>query len=158
MATNCTPNWNGRLDHVREYRHTGPQVYAPVTIAVAQYTKTTDQSDFVRYSLPDIYPQKGAFDQYITLPAIPVPANTYFNYRLLFASTTLLATSPDSAYQVTYSLGDFSHTLAVSGLSVRDSTGNSLSFSVTAASGANYSANALLKRQSPHRGSALFWD
>lgn len=132
-----------RLTGVVDWTHTGTltNLNWPVGIAVAQYTKLPDETDFTRYSLPDILPEKGVFDQEIELPEMVVPANQPFNYALILAANTRLGDSGDRT--VTASSADFLNTLRVTGLTLKDSTGAPIDFQIQSGSGALYTENGI---------------
>lgn len=115
--------------------------------------------------MPDIFPDKGVFDQVIELDEIVVPANEDFNYRLLIATVTKIRHASDGSVKVTSATADFAHTLEVIGLSVKDSAGNNIAFDVTSGSGALYSTSGITAVPEPSTllliagsllGSALF--
>lgn len=118
----------------------------PVGIAVAQYVRREGETLFTRYSLPDIFPDKGTLNQTIVLDAIPVPANEAFNYSILLAVVSRIRNT--NGLVISYSMIDLSQTLKVVGLTVRDSHGE-IGFDVEAGSGASYSANGISEAPEP---------
>jgi hypothetical protein len=118
----------------------------PVGIAVAQYVRREGETSFTRYSLPDIWPDKGTLNQTIVLDAIPVPANEAFNYQILLAVVSRIRNT--NGLVISYSTIDLSQTLKVVGLTVRDSNGE-IGFNVEAGSGASYSTNGISEVPEP---------
>lgn len=118
----------------------------PVGIAVAQYVRREGQANFTRYSLPDIWPDKGTLNQTIVLDAIPVPTNEAFNYSILLAVVSRIRNT--NGLVISYSMIDLSQTLKVVGLTVRDSNGE-IGFNVEAGSGAIYSTNGISEVPEP---------
>ena len=84
---------------------------------------------------------EGAHDELLVLPEIVVPANEYFNYRLLLVAYSQVGTTATA--QVTSAEATFGQTLDVVGLSVKDSGGNAVAFQVQADSGAIYDATGI---------------
>ena len=108
---------------------------------VAQSVRTEGQTGFTHYPHQIDLLEKGTYDNVYLLPEITVPANEWFNYRLLLVAQTRLRNRDD--VQITSSKADFLSTLEVVGLIIKDSAGNPVDFRIDAASGALYTANGI---------------
>lgn len=130
-----------RLTGVLDWTAFGPGAVDPAGAEIAQSIRVEGQTSFTHYPHQVDVTTKGDHDSVYLLPAIIVPANEWFNYRLLLVTYSRLMNSEDS--QISSSRSDFGSTLEVVGLSVKDSSGNLMEFQVQAASGATYSTDGI---------------
>ena len=115
--------------------------FSPAGSEIAQTIRVEGQTVNTHYPHQVDLVTEGIHDELLVLPEIVVPANEYFNYRLLLVAYSQVGTTATA--QVTSSEATFGQTLDVVGLSVKDSGGNSVAFQVQADSGAVYDASGI---------------
>jgi hypothetical protein len=139
-GTETTYRWQPavRLTGSIDWTGTGS---TPAGAEVAQSVRAEGQTGFTHHPhLVDLL-SEGTYDEEFLLPEIVVPANEYFNYRLIFIAFSRLENANGNL--VTAAEADFMNTLEVTGLAVKDSAGNAVSFNVQADSGAVYSTSGI---------------
>lgn len=148
-ASQTTYSWQPavRLSGVIDWTSSGTPGVDPAGVEVAQSVRVEGQTGFAHHPHLIDLTAEGAYDNVYVLPEISVPANEWFNYRLLLAAFSRVQNT--SELQITAAEADFYSTLEVVGLTVKDSAGNSVPFQVQAASGALYSSDGITSVPEP---------
>lgn len=142
-ASQTTYAWQPtvRLSGMIDWTLSGTLDTDPAGVEVAQSVRTEGQTGFTHHPHLIDLSAKGAYNDLYALPAITVPANEWFNYRLLLAAFSRVQNR--DGLQITSAEADFFSTLEVVGLSIKDSSGNLVPFEIQSASGALYSSEGI---------------
>lgn len=120
-----------------------PRDIAPVETLIVQWTKLED-SDWIIHDVIPFVPTNGrSVDEIIKLPFVSVPAGLAFNYTLQFWVTTTIDEGSRLGFGISSAEGDFRNTLTVTGIDVQNASGDSIDFTITAGSGARYTAGGI---------------
>ena len=126
----------------------GSATTGPVEIRVGEYLQVgANPATIVTDAVLEV--PTGSYTNTVALSGVQVPANTPFDWGLIFIVMGITSTSQTSpATNITSITGDFSHTFSVTGLTVTDGT-NPLQFTATSASGGLYTQAGITAAPEP---------